>query len=216
MLLRGRCRSCGAWIPVRYPLVEATTAALFLLCYFQFGLTLGGVGSAVLCWTLLGLAVTDSETFLLPDALTLPGIALGSVYSGLQNAAGPSGVDFSASNHSSSFDLSFGFSWKPAAESLLWAGCAAAPADPADSRTLLAGAPARRHWAGRRQAAGDDCRVARSVANRAGAFPGCHLCRGLWPGADCVGPIAAFDGKEAHGANPARSFLMCRGNILRL
>ena len=126
MLLRGRCRSCGAWIPVRYPLVEATTAALFLLCYFQFGLTLGGVGSAVLCWTLLGLAVTDSETLLLPDALTLPGIALGVVYSGLQNAAGPSGVDFSASNHSSAFDLSFGLSWRPAAESLLWAACAAA------------------------------------------------------------------------------------------
>jgi leader peptidase (prepilin peptidase) / N-methyltransferase len=126
VLLRGRCRSCGAWIPVRYPLVEATTAALFLLCYFQFGLTLGAVGSAVLCWMLLGLAVTDSETLLLPDALTLPGIALGVVNSGLQKAAGSSGVDYSASNHSAAFDLSFGFSWKPAAESLLWAACAGA------------------------------------------------------------------------------------------
>ena len=126
VLLRGRCRSCGAWIPLRYPLVEATTAALFLLCYFQFGLTLGGVGSAVLCWMLLGLAVTDSETFLLPDALTLPGLALGVVYSGFQDSGRPPGVGFSASSHSSAWNLSFAVSWRAAGESLLWAGCAAA------------------------------------------------------------------------------------------
>jgi leader peptidase (prepilin peptidase)/N-methyltransferase len=37
----------------------------------------------VLCFLLLGLAVMDAETLLLPNALTLPGIALGIVYSGL-------------------------------------------------------------------------------------------------------------------------------------
>jgi len=107
-LLRGRCRSCGARIPARYPLVEAATAALFLLCYLEFGLTLRGVYAVVLCWLLLGLAATDAETLLLPDALTLPGLILGVIYSGIVV------VDGSLAS----------FQWRTAAESLLWAACA--------------------------------------------------------------------------------------------
>ena len=38
-ILRGRCRSCGERIPVRYPIVEATTAALVVACGLRFGLT---------------------------------------------------------------------------------------------------------------------------------------------------------------------------------
>jgi leader peptidase (prepilin peptidase) / N-methyltransferase len=125
MLLHGRCRSCGAQIPIRYPLVEAATATLFLLCYFEFGLTLGAVAAAVLCWLLLGLAATDAEMLLLPDALTLPGIAFGLLYSGFQKSGKLSQFNFSASNHSSVLDLSFAFSWKAAVESLIWAACAA-------------------------------------------------------------------------------------------
>jgi leader peptidase (prepilin peptidase)/N-methyltransferase len=83
LLLRGKCRACGWRIPWRYPAVEAATAALFLLCFFQFGLTVVGVGMAVLCLLLLGLAVMDAETMRLPDAFTWPGIGLGILYSGL-------------------------------------------------------------------------------------------------------------------------------------
>ena len=108
-MLRGRCRSCGAQISVRYPLVEGVTAGLFLLSYFEFGLTMRGVASALLCWLLLGLAVTDAETLLLPDALTLPGLVLGVVYSGFRY----------------SDSLWTGFRWGAASESLLWAVCAA-------------------------------------------------------------------------------------------
>jgi leader peptidase (prepilin peptidase) / N-methyltransferase len=110
VLLHGRCRACGARIPLRYPLIEAATAVLFLLCFLEFGLTLRGVASAVLCWLLLGLAATDAETLLLPDTLTLPGLALGAVYSGFRYGDG--------------FLLEF--HWREAAESLLWAAGAAA------------------------------------------------------------------------------------------
>src|SRR6059036_4139758 len=39
-LLRGRCRACGARIPLRYPGVELATAALAAGCALAFGLTL--------------------------------------------------------------------------------------------------------------------------------------------------------------------------------
>lgn len=84
LLLRGRCRACRVSIPVRYPAVEAATAGLFLLCFLSFGLSVRGCGSAVLCLLLVGLAVTDAETLLVPDALTLRGIALGIIYSSIQ------------------------------------------------------------------------------------------------------------------------------------
>jgi len=86
ILLRGRCRHCRQRIAWRYPAVEFATAALFLLCFMRFGLTFTGVGIAVLCFLLLGLAVMDAETMRLPDAFTLPGIVLGVVYATIQPA----------------------------------------------------------------------------------------------------------------------------------
>ena len=85
--LGGRCRACRRRIPWRYAAVEFATAALFLLCFLQFGLSLMGAGMAVLCFLLLGLAVTDAETMRLPDAFTLPGLLLGLCYAGLRPEA---------------------------------------------------------------------------------------------------------------------------------
>jgi leader peptidase (prepilin peptidase)/N-methyltransferase len=83
ILLRGRCRHCGWNVPLRYPMVELATATLFLLAYLIFGLTLEAAAMAVLCFLLLGLAVMDAETLLLPNAFTYPGIVLGIAWSWL-------------------------------------------------------------------------------------------------------------------------------------
>lgn len=83
LLLRGRCRSCRQPIAWRYPAIEIATAALWLLCWLRYGPTLQAAGMAVLCFLLLGLAAMDAETMLLPDTLTVPGIALGILYFGL-------------------------------------------------------------------------------------------------------------------------------------
>lgn len=94
-MLRGRCRDCGWRIPWRYPLVELATAALFLLAYLTYGLTIEAGAMAVLCFLLLGLAVMDAETMLLPDSFTMPGILLGIVFcwlTGGWRAAGMSAV----------------------------------------------------------------------------------------------------------------------------
>lgn len=81
-LLRGRCRVCRHRIAWRYPAIELALAALWLLCWIQFGLTLKALGMAFETFILLGLAAMDAETMRLPDAFTIPGIMLGIVYSG--------------------------------------------------------------------------------------------------------------------------------------
>ncbi len=81
LLLRGRCRHCQARISPRYLFVELLTGFLFVGCYAYSGLTLATLKYCVLGFLLFGLIFTDAETKLLPDKLTLPGLALGVVFS---------------------------------------------------------------------------------------------------------------------------------------
>ncbi len=77
LLLRGRCRHCGARISWRYPAVEAATAALFLACFLRFGISLQAPVAALFAALMLALAMIDYDHMILPDKLTWPGIALG-------------------------------------------------------------------------------------------------------------------------------------------
>ncbi len=83
LILAGRCRHCKEKISPRYLTIELLTGLLFLACYWYFGLTLSTLKYCVLAFLLLGLIFTDAETKLLPDKLTLPGLALGLVFSQL-------------------------------------------------------------------------------------------------------------------------------------
>jgi leader peptidase (prepilin peptidase)/N-methyltransferase len=76
VLLRGRCRSCGGTIAPRYPLVEALTAALTLALYLLLGLSVPLAIYLPFTWALVALAFIDAEHQILPDRITLPGIAL--------------------------------------------------------------------------------------------------------------------------------------------
>lgn len=81
LLLAGKCRNCKNPISPRYMVVEILTGLLFVGCYVHFGLSLAMVKCMALGFLLLGLIFTDAETKLLPDALTLPGMALGVLFS---------------------------------------------------------------------------------------------------------------------------------------
>jgi leader peptidase (prepilin peptidase)/N-methyltransferase len=81
LILRGRCRYCKIRISPRYLLVELLTGAIFLACYAYFGASLATLKYCVLGFLLLGLIFTDAETQLLPDKMTLPGLALGLAFS---------------------------------------------------------------------------------------------------------------------------------------
>jgi leader peptidase (prepilin peptidase)/N-methyltransferase len=81
LILRGRCRHCKASISPRYLVIELLTGALFLACYWYFGWTLSLLKYCTFSFLLLGLIFTDAETKLLPDKLTLTGLALGLILS---------------------------------------------------------------------------------------------------------------------------------------
>lgn len=76
LLLRGRCRSCGHAIGVRYPAVELLTALLVAACFLRFGPTADAFVAALFCSALVVLSAIDAERRILPDAIVLPSAAL--------------------------------------------------------------------------------------------------------------------------------------------
>jgi leader peptidase (prepilin peptidase) / N-methyltransferase len=81
LLLGGRCRGCKAPIAVRYPLVELITAILWVAIA---ALTPPGALLAsrlVLVTALIVLFMIDLEHQILPNVITLPGIAVGFLFS---------------------------------------------------------------------------------------------------------------------------------------
>lgn len=81
ILLRGRCRDCAAPISVRYPIVELVTLLAFLLCYWQLGAQPLLVPRLVLTAALIALFAIDLEFQILPNVITLPGLAAGLLFS---------------------------------------------------------------------------------------------------------------------------------------
>jgi leader peptidase (prepilin peptidase) / N-methyltransferase len=76
VLLRGRCRQCGAAISARYPLVELATAALFAGTAARFGYDWALPAYLVLFAGLLALSWIDVEKLILPRAIVYPLLVL--------------------------------------------------------------------------------------------------------------------------------------------
>jgi leader peptidase (prepilin peptidase)/N-methyltransferase len=72
LLLRGRCRGCGAAISVRYPLVEAVTGLLFGLAAWKLGSSAAAAGAMLFIAASIALTFIDIDKQLLPDDITLP------------------------------------------------------------------------------------------------------------------------------------------------
>jgi leader peptidase (prepilin peptidase)/N-methyltransferase len=83
LFLAGRCRDCRAPISPRYPLVEAATGLLFFAAALKLPQWLWVFHAVVLGSLCLALALIDLEHMILPDALTLPGVALGLLFAWL-------------------------------------------------------------------------------------------------------------------------------------
>ena len=77
ILLKKKCRSCGAPISWQYPLVELAMALLALALVFKFGLTPALPIYFVFSAALLVVIVIDLYHKIIPDTISLPGIVIG-------------------------------------------------------------------------------------------------------------------------------------------
>ena len=68
LFLRGRCSACKTRISIRYPMVEAATAVMFLLVAVQLGPTIQALAAVALTGLLIALAGIDIDHQLLPDS----------------------------------------------------------------------------------------------------------------------------------------------------
>jgi len=93
LILKARCRFCKAAISWQYPLVELLTALLFLLFYNYFGLSWQLLAYLVLVCGLIVSTFIDIEHRIIPDEISVGGIAVGLLFSFLlpemQNTAVP-------------------------------------------------------------------------------------------------------------------------------
>jgi leader peptidase (prepilin peptidase) / N-methyltransferase len=72
LLLRGRCRNCGARISPLYPAVELATALLVAACVWAFGLSGEMVVASFFCAVLVAVSAVDLTHRIIPNRIVLP------------------------------------------------------------------------------------------------------------------------------------------------
>lgn len=77
--LRGRCRHCGVLISWRYPAFELATGLVFAALAWRYGASLEALFWMVFAAALLAVAAIDFEHQIVPDEISLGGLAVGLV-----------------------------------------------------------------------------------------------------------------------------------------
>jgi leader peptidase (prepilin peptidase)/N-methyltransferase len=88
LVLRGRCRSCGVGISVRYPLIELFTGCVFATVAWRFGVVWLTPLLLILAAGLIAAAVIDLDHQIIPDEISMRGLALGLALAPVAHAAG--------------------------------------------------------------------------------------------------------------------------------
>ena len=80
-LLRGKCRKCGEKISIRYPIVELITGLIYVSLFFIYGRSTLALIYAILSSALIIISFIDLDEQIIPDEISLPGIAIGFIIS---------------------------------------------------------------------------------------------------------------------------------------
>ena len=83
IFLRGKCRNCGERISSRYALVEFFTAIIFLLTYFQYGISIYLARFLILIHFLIVIAMIDYDTMEVYTTTTWFAITMGIAFLGV-------------------------------------------------------------------------------------------------------------------------------------
>ena len=83
LLLGGRCRYCKTRISLRYPLVEALNALLYVLVLWRFGFGWHMPVLFAFCSAMIVITFIDLDFQIIPDTITLPGIPIGLIAASL-------------------------------------------------------------------------------------------------------------------------------------
>lgn len=78
-ILRGKCRDCGESVSWRYPLVELLMGGLFACTFYHFGWQWWTLEVLIFIFCVVTASFIDFDHYILPDILTLSGIAIGLV-----------------------------------------------------------------------------------------------------------------------------------------
>jgi leader peptidase (prepilin peptidase)/N-methyltransferase len=81
LVLGGRCRTCKIRISPIYPAVEVLTGALALALFLRLGPTLAFAGYFAFAAALVVITFIDLDHQIIPDVISLPGIAVGLAFS---------------------------------------------------------------------------------------------------------------------------------------
>jgi leader peptidase (prepilin peptidase)/N-methyltransferase len=76
LLLGGKCRHCGAGISFRYPVVELLSALFAVCVWLHFGFSAQALFYFIFIASLLVITFIDIDHRIIPDVITLPGIAV--------------------------------------------------------------------------------------------------------------------------------------------
>ncbi|MDD5155892.1 MAG: prepilin peptidase [Candidatus Omnitrophica bacterium] len=103
LMLGGRCRFCKEKIPLRYFTVELLTAGVFLTFYQRYGLSFDFIFYVIFSSALIVATFVDINHRIIPDEVSLGGIALGLLFNGMR------GLHY----------RSFAYDWRPLINSFL-------------------------------------------------------------------------------------------------
>ena len=89
LLLRGKCRNCKEPISWQYPAVEVAVLGIWVGMAIAYGPTPRGLQGAILFSLLFAIGITDARHYLIPNALSIGGVAAGLALSLLPGQPSP-------------------------------------------------------------------------------------------------------------------------------